>query len=163
MPRPAIMLCAAAAHAYTLKSPLTQPCHEHITSDALRQARASDRQRAANLPTRDEQALIDDVPFAIDEDLRDLGGATLVLAISDNDLKGYSSTDEQQLVPLTADPALQREHCLRRDDEDEPGGSAAALDECRAFILERVAAALDGLDGDGRPDANATHASSTST
>src|SRR5439155_15784939 len=72
-----------------------------------------------------------------------------------NDLKGYSSSDEGTLVPITADPALQREHCLRSDDEDEPGGSAAALAECRDFIHERVAEALAGLGSDGRPDPGA--------
>jgi hypothetical protein len=34
----------------------------------------------------------------------------------------------------------------------EPDGSKTAVDECRAFILERVAQALDGLDPNGTPD-----------
>src|SRR5438445_8632161 len=119
----AITMCAAAAHGYSLKSPVTQPCHEPITAQALRQARALTGNAPPLPPSRDEAALIADIPFALDDDMHDLGGATLVMAIADNDLKGYSSTDEQTLVPLTADPTLQREHCLRRDDEDEPGGS----------------------------------------
>jgi hypothetical protein len=146
------LLVVAPAYGYTLSSPITRGCHELITSEALRTARAQTGNAAPIAPTRDEQALIDDLPSPLEADERDLGGVTLIIGITDNDLKGYSSTDEGQLVPITADPTLQREHCLRRADEDEPDGSRAALDECRAFIHERVAEALAGLDGDGRPD-----------
>jgi hypothetical protein len=151
----AVTLLAGAgrATAYTLASPLTMGCHERITADALRAVRAATGNAAPIAPSRDEEALIDDLPFTLDDDDRDLGGASLIVGITDNDLKGNSSTDENQLVPITADPTLQREHCLRRADEDEPGGSQAALDDCRAFIHERVAEALDGLAADGRPDA----------
>lgn len=143
---------AAPADAYSLSSPITDPCHERITAAALRAARAATGNAQPITPDRDEAALIADIPSPLDDDMRDLGGATLVLAISDNDLKGYKNTDEQALVPITADPELQHEHCLRRPDQDEPDGSVAALAECRAFIHERVAEALAALDGGGRPD-----------
>ena len=150
----AVMATAAPARGYTLFSPITDDCHERITSAALRNARAQTGNARPLPPDANDAALIDDIPFPLEPDMRDLGGATLVLGISDNDLKGYSSTDEFALVPITADPELQHEHCLRRADQDEPDGSAAALVECRAFIHERVGLALDALGSDGEPDSS---------
>jgi hypothetical protein len=42
---------------------------------------------------------------------------------------------------------------LRSSDDDEPDGSARAITNCRAFILERIGQALAGLDASGNPDA----------
>ena len=147
------LLMAAPASAYTVSSPLTAGCHEQITAAALRQAR-SERPNAPPLPaTPDERAFIDDAPFPLDADMRDLAGATLLFAVRDNDLKGASPTDTFDIVPIAADASLQREHCLRGPDEDEPTGSARALADCAAFIHERTAEALDGLDATGAPEA----------
>jgi hypothetical protein len=123
-----------------------------MTTQALRQVRATLATAAPIEPTRDERALIDDAPFAIDADVRDLAGATLLFAVRDNDLKGNDLLDTFDLVPITADPALQREHCLRTPDEDEPDGSMRALADCAAFIAERTADAVDGLGTDGAPN-----------
>ena len=84
--------------------------------------------------------------------MTDLGGATLLVGVRDNDLKGRDSNDLSQLALVHGDPSTQREHCLRNSHEGEPGGSETALLDCRAFIRERVGQALDGLDATGTPD-----------
>ena len=82
----------------------------------------------------------------------DLGGATLLIGTRDNDLKGRSSDNLAYLGAVHGDPNNQDEHCLRSAGQDEPGGSAAAVAACRAYIRGRVAEALDGLGANGAPD-----------
>jgi hypothetical protein len=141
-----------SAHGYTISSSVTAGCHESITSDALREVRLT-RATAAPLPAnRDEQALITDLEFKPDADLADLGGATLLVGVRDSDLKGRDSNDLSELALVHGDPSAQREHCLRNTHENEPDGSKMAVLDCRAFIQERIAQALDGLDATGNPD-----------
>jgi hypothetical protein len=138
--------------AYTVSSPITSGCHERITSEALRTVRL-ELPTAGPLPlTRDERALVDDLQFTPDGDMRDLGGATLLLGVRDNDLKGRSSGDLTMLAGVHGDPHTQQEHCLRNAGQNEPGGSLAALTDCRTYIRGRVVEALDGLDASGAPD-----------
>jgi hypothetical protein len=145
------------AHAYTISSPVGAGCHEKITADALRAVRLelanASAANAAPLPAdRNERALIDDLEFKPPSDMNDLGGATLLVGVRDNDLKGRQSTDLSQLALVHGDPSAQREHCLRNTQEKEPGGSATAVLDCRAFISERIGQALDGLDAASNPD-----------
>jgi len=95
---------------------------------------------------------VDDLQFSIDADMADLAAVTLLVSVRDNDLKGRSSNDLTQLSAVHGDPDSQDEHCLRSKVEDEPGGSEAALSDCRAFIRGKVLDALDGLDANGVPD-----------
>ena len=141
-----------STRAYTVSSPLTAGCHERITSQALRTVRL-ELPTAGPLPlTRDERALVDDLQFTPDGDMRDLGGATLLLGVRDNDLKGRSAGDLTMLAGVHGNPHTQQEHCLRNAGQDEPGGSLAALTECRTYIRTRIVEALDGLDANGAPD-----------
>ena len=138
--------------AYTVSTPLTPGCHERIASEALRTVR-HDLQTAAPIPPNaDERALVDDVEFTPDADMKDLGGVTLLLAARDNDLKGRSGNDLTRLAGVHGNPDNQDEHCLRNRAQDEPGGSQAAVNDCRAFIRGRILEALDGLDANGFPD-----------
>ena len=140
------------AHAYTISSVVSPGCHEQITTEALRAVRL-ELASAAPLPAnRNDRALITDLEFVPASDMSDLGGATLLLGVRDNDLKGRDSNDLSQLALVHGDPGAQREHCLRNSNEDEPGGSEAAVLDCRAFIRERVVQALEGLDATGTPD-----------
>lgn len=140
------------ADAYTISSVLTPGCHEDITTEVLRRVRA-DVPAAAALPTtRDEQALVDDMQFVAAADMKDLGAATLLLSVRDNDLKGRSSDDLTQLAQVHGNPDNQDEHCLRSAGQDEPDGSRAAVESCRTFIRGRFVEALAGLDPDGLPD-----------
>jgi hypothetical protein len=148
----AALAIAGPARAFTISSIVTDGCHEGMTSAALRKVR-TELETAAPLPTtRDEQALIDDVEFSPAADMKDLGGATLLIGVRDNDVQGRDSNDLSQLALVHGDPLSQRLHCLRRSHDPEPGGTESALLECRTFILETVAQALDGLDASGRPD-----------
>ena len=141
-----------AANAYTISNELTAPCHEDITSAALRGVR-KDLPNAGPLAiTNDERALVDDLQFTPDPDMRDLGGATLLAAVRDNDLKGRASDDLSALAEVHGDPANQEEHCLRSSEQKEPGGTKAAVDACRAFIRKRALEAIGGLDAKGAPD-----------
>jgi hypothetical protein len=149
-----LLLCAlpGSTGAYTVSTLLTSACHERITSDALRAVRL-ELATARPLPrTANERALIEDLEFTPPPDMNDLGGVTLLLGARDNDLKGRSSNDVTELSQVHGDPANQDEHCLRNKDQDEPGGSEAALADCRKFIRDRIGEALDGLDAGGAPD-----------
>jgi hypothetical protein len=147
-----LALTPETAGAYTVKNTLSRGCHEEITSAALRAVR-DQFSIAAPLPaTSDEQALIGDLQFTPDGDMMDLGGATLLMAVRDNDLKGRGSEDLTQLAAVHGNPDGQQEHCLRSQEQDEPGGSEAAVAACRDFIRGRIVEALDGLDADGKPD-----------
>ncbi len=140
------------AHAYTISSAITAGCHEKITTEALRAVRL-ELTSAAPLPAdRNERALIDDLEFTPASDMTDLGGATLLVGVRDNDLKGRDSMALSQLAMVHGDPNAQEEHCLRRSHEEEPGGTATAVVDCRAFIVERIGQALAGLDATGTPD-----------
>jgi len=144
---------SGAARAYTIASAISSGCHERITADALRAVRLELATAAPLAADRNEQALIDDVEFPVPADLGDLGGVALLLGVRDNDLKGRASNDVTELALVHGDPALQREHCLRSLDDDEPAGSETAIAHCRDFIRERIAQALEGLDAAGMPDA----------
>ena len=150
----AVLLAPTWAHSYPTSSKVSKGCHEDITSLALRTARL-DRPAAAPLlgTTRDDDALIDDMPFDLEEDMRDLGAASLLTGVRYNDLKGRGPNEVDRLAQIHGDPKLQQEHCLRAPDQDEPNGSDAALVACRGFIREKVQDALEGLDEAGFPDA----------
>jgi MYXO-CTERM domain-containing protein len=148
----AVALVPRGAHAYTIANELSQGCHEEITSDALRAVRAQLSTAPALHASENDQALIDDLQFTPPSDESDLGGATLLIGVRDNDLQGRSSDDLAQLAAVHGNPDGQQEHCLRSQAEDEPTGSAAAIADCRAFILGKIQAALAGLDATGTPD-----------
>jgi MYXO-CTERM domain-containing protein len=141
-----------SALAYSTKTVVSDGCHEEITQSAVHRTRAELGPVDALTPTRDERALIDDLPFELASDLRDLGAATLVLGNHYVDFRGNEPDDLDQLAPLHGDPGHQREHCLRSDTQDDTAGSKAALAECRAVIREKIEAALAGLADDGSVD-----------
>jgi MYXO-CTERM domain-containing protein len=147
-----VLIVPGSTGAYTISSIISHGCHEEITSAALRTVRV-DLPTAAPLPvTANDQAFIDDVQFTLEPDMRDLGGAALMVSVRDNDLKGRSSTDLTELGEVHGNPDNQDEHCLRSRPQDEPDGSQAAVNDCRAFIRGRVVEALAGLDSTGAPD-----------
>ncbi|MBA2541764.1 MAG: hypothetical protein H0V17_19125 [Deltaproteobacteria bacterium] len=128
-------------------------CHEPITAEALRLARAKVATAPVVDPTRDEAALIAGVLFAPPKDfIDDLAGMTLLLAVRDNDLKGINPLSSFKLIQVHGDPETQDEHCIRGPDDDGPTGDQAALTACRDFIRTTATAALDGLDAAGMVD-----------
>ncbi len=147
-----VVAATGTARAYTIQTHFTGKCHEKLTAQALRTTRMALEMAATPPATEDEQALIDDLQFAPDDDMKDLAGVTLLVGVRDNDLKGESQDDLSVLAGIHGNPDTQLEHCLRSLDQDEPGGSAAAVADCRAFIRGRILEALDGLDASGNPD-----------
>ncbi|MEM9694316.1 MAG: MYXO-CTERM sorting domain-containing protein [Myxococcota bacterium] len=139
----ATLFVAAASYAYQYDSPITDGCHEGFVTDALRVLR-SDGMSAAILPaTADEALFVADLPFGVPGDMRDPGAATLLVAVRDLDLKGRSGIDTEELAAVHGEDDSQREHCLRRSGHDEPTGTEAAIAECRAYIRERLFAAIE--------------------
>jgi hypothetical protein len=145
-------LGARPARAFTISTLLTEGCHENMTTEALRNVRAAFSTAAPIPATHDERTLIDDLEFTPPPDMRDLGGASLLVGARDNDLHGRDSNDLTELAQVHGDPTLQRQHCLHGSHDAEPGGTADALADCRAFILDMVSQALGALDAAGRPD-----------
>ncbi len=143
---------AGSTSAYTISTIFTPGCHERLATEALRAVRLELPQSAPISATNDERALIGDLEFTPAQDMKDLGAATLLVSVRDNDLKGRASDDLSLLAQVHGNPDNQDEHCLRSAAQDEPSGSQAAVDDCRNFIRGRVAEALDGLDANGAPD-----------
>src|SRR5207249_9366567 len=100
-------------NAYALHSILTDGCHERLSSDALKQVRRELSLGSAEGSGRDDAALLDDLPFPVDPQLRDIAAAALILGNRDNDLKGSSFRDWLHLAAVQGAPLAQREHCLR--------------------------------------------------
>lgn len=146
------LLVGGGASAYSYESAVAPGCHERFTMEALRAVRARLATAPLEVPGSQDAALIADLPYTLDPDMKDLSGATITIGARDNDLKGHGPAEVGQLAMVHGNPAGQREHCLRAIADDEPAGSAAALESCKAFIRERVSDALDGLDDSGVPD-----------
>jgi MYXO-CTERM domain-containing protein len=149
----AAALCISGhASAFSIETSVTAGCHESITASALRGVRAIVPNAPPIAPDDDELALIDDLPFTLDDDLRDIGSASLLIGARDNDIKGYGVISIDEISQVQGDPLTQHEHCLRSAGEDEPGGTQSALLDCKQFIRDRVLRAMDGLDAAGAPD-----------
>ena len=108
---------AIGAHAFKIQSPVSFGCHEAITAEALRRLREEFSTAKALPTTANEMAFINDLEFTIPSDLKDLGAATLLSAVRDNDLKGRSSNDFRDLAFVHVDPKFQIEHCLSSPDQ----------------------------------------------
>jgi hypothetical protein len=101
--------------------------------------------------TPDDASLISEAPFTIDGDLRDIKAFAFLAGIRDNDLKGHAPTDTTSLATVHGNPNGQREHCLRRSENDEPNGTLEVIAECRAWIEELLDNAIDaGPDSSSR-------------
>jgi hypothetical protein len=143
------------AAAYSLGSLASEACHERLTLNALRAVRADvATARPSIAPTGGEQALVDDMPIEMPDDLDDFEAATLVLSNRDIDLNGVEPGALTELATVQADPDRQTQSCLRRAEHDDPGGGLQALGACREFIASKVRSAVQGLRSDGTLDAS---------
>jgi hypothetical protein len=151
----ALLLTANSAAAFTIQSPATRGCHEEVTIDAWRRTQAALPEATAALPSSgDDAALIRDVPFTVPEDLQEIGLVTLLLGVRQNDISDLAATGLSDLAQVNSDPSAQRAHCLRSPNEDEPLGTERALDDCHAYILEELTAAIDALGSSTVPNAS---------
>jgi len=148
----ALATFSTGARAYTVSSLITHGCHEQITTDALREVRLEFVTAPPIPPDTNERALIDDLQFTPAGDMSDLGGASILIGMRDNDLKGQSSADLTELALVQGDPTKQFEHCLRGPNDKEPTGTQTTVAQCQAFILQRFSEAIATLDANGVPD-----------
>ena len=148
-----VCLVPQQASAFQTGSPATEGCHERLTTRAWNSARAALPETTAPLPSRgDDEALISDVAFKVPKSMNHIGGVSLLLGVRDNDVKEHGPTDLKNLAPEASDPKGQQEHCLRAPEQDEPTGSAEAVESCRSYIRETLLSSLDALDEQGKPD-----------
>lgn len=151
----AVLCASAGARAYTIQSTATKGCHELVTREAWEATERELPETTAPLRSSgDDEALMNDLDFDLPKSRHEIGFATLILGVRDNDVKQHGPNDLEALSPIASDPTLQPEHCLRAPDQDEPNGSRDAVAACRDYIRGQLLAALDGLDQQGRPDAN---------
>ena len=140
----AAMLVSASAHAYSYESLISDGCHEGLAKDTIRAARAQyPGVVGPSATTSDDASLIAEAPFTVDDDLRDIEAFAFLAGIRDNDLKGHAPTDTTTLATVHGNPDGQREHCLRRSENDEPNGTLEVITECRAWIEELLDNAID--------------------
>jgi len=150
-----VALLASPAHAFTVQSPATRGCHEEVTIEAWRRTVADLPERTMEpAPTREDTALIRDVPFDVPEDLQQIGLVTLLLGIRQNDIADLATTSLSDLAQVNSDPRAQRQHCLRAPGQNEPNGSKEAHADCQDYIREELRAAVSALGDDGLPDAS---------
>jgi hypothetical protein len=154
---------SGAAHAFTVGSAITDGCHEDLSLQALAGARAELVARGAGdaapvwPPTHEERAIATDLPAPLDADSTDdLAALALVIGVRAPDLGALRPGDLEELTQVHGAPANQDRHFLRRPDQDGEEGSMAAALDARAQLREQALAALEGLDGAGRPDRQAT-------
>lgn len=150
-----LLATGADARAFPTESAVAPGCHEAITMRSLRSTRAVRAEaRPLDPVTPDDRAFLDDQQFDIDADMTDLGAVALLTGVRFPDLRGQAPNEVDELAKVHGDASRQREHCLRAIEHDEPSGTEAALRECRAFIREKIADALDGVDASGVPTAS---------
>lgn len=125
---------------------MTSGCHESITLDGLAESGWPDGPQPALDESNDR--LLDDLPFSIPDASRDPLTAALLIGVRFNDIQENAPSDIAALVHVHNDPDDQPAHCLRQPGHDFAAGDQGALDACRDFILEQVAMALEGGDGD---------------
>jgi hypothetical protein len=144
-----------AAMGYTCGSLMTPACHEKITASALRLVRAQ-TSAGAPIALRDktDRALISELPFEVDDDLRDLAAVTLLLGNRWVDFGDLLSRDMDRLAFVQEDPKVVMEHGLRGidDDEDNDGAKRAIAATYACIQTWSGWAVTAGLDDSGLPD-----------
>lgn len=130
-----LVLFSRHAQAFTFESAVSKGCHERLTADSIRFAGAN------NLGPADP-ALVDDLPFHVDADMRDQGAIAALIGVRDNDLKGNDPLDLFELAQVHGNSHHQDEHCLRQSNDNEPDGTSNAISRCRQYIRDTLVSAL---------------------
>jgi hypothetical protein len=71
------------ARAYSYYTFATEGCHERISAEALRRVRDELPAAGPLRTTERDEVIIDELPFPVAEDMRDIGAATLLLGVRD--------------------------------------------------------------------------------
>lgn len=138
----ALTFHAELAWAYSIETLVTHGCHEEVTAKAVIAARAQGADLTVRpASTRDERALLDDLPFIPPAGVADLDGVTALLGVREPDLDGNEPTDLYEVSEVQALESVQPAHCLRRRRDDGEQGNRDALGACRARIHDELAIA----------------------
>lgn len=144
-------LHASPVGAYTIQSGLTEGCHERITAEAFVAFLDAPAWAEVVVPEGDtwrklaqplNQWLLDEA--LIEEDLPESELFilfSLVVGVRAPDTNGRSSSDlaTQRSIHASPHPEAQYVHGLRAPEDDEPGGSQAAVSGTRASIRRSFA------------------------
>ncbi len=155
------LLClTASAHAFSISSGFTSPCHEPITGAAYAEFLLDLPTRAITVPPGEEWRRLSTFmldAFGIDPSEVDSAQrfllVSLVVGVRSPDTDGHSVLNLQSLRELHADPDAkgQYAHCLRGPDDDHSEGNAAAIEGTREVIrelIDQAATALASTPGD---------------
>jgi hypothetical protein len=126
------VLASRPARAFQIESPVTASCHEELTTRAVTAAGFPDIARAPR-GTEDQRRAMNDLTFSLTS--RDIWTMALLFGVRSNDIRDFAPKDTSALSGVHNDPLDQPAHCMRRPEDDGPGGDASALAACRAFIV----------------------------
>ena len=152
MTRPLLLplLLVAPAHAFTILTPASEPCHEDIAlsafqSDALAPVVDALAARISAPTDRATRAFVDDVAklYAIEErdPRRRFVLASIVIGVRAPDTRGFAVIKLNETRTVHIDDDNQADHSLRRSGHDGGEGNAAAITDAREGLMEKVRAA----------------------
>lgn len=136
-----VLLCASNALAFSTESSVRDGCHEAMTVAAVRAAGWPNGEVPPPLGDL-ERRIIDDAAFDVGAEAYDPWMVAMMLGNRHVDLRGNERSDFVALAREAARPDRQREHCLRMPEHDGEQGNVAAIEACRAFIMEQVELAV---------------------
>jgi hypothetical protein len=153
----ATLALGAAAHAYTIGSSVTDPCHEQITLDSLERVAppviepgGTDPERWRELAAYTRRVLSEEAQSNPSADAIFLAA---VLGVRHPDLLGNAPIDLSALRHVHLDDSHQASHFLRRSVDDGRDGGERAVEASRARLEELVDASAVAYASD--PDGHA--------
>lgn len=140
------LISATAAHAYTIGSAFSDPCHERITAAALGRVSIdlsdtddrrppileSERRLAGWLRERLGEASIEQP--AVDERVLN----SLLIGVRHPDVEGWQLRDLASIRSLQLDLNGQSAHFLRSDTDVDEAGNESAAARSRAYVLSLI-------------------------
>src|SRR5687767_1474229 len=122
-------------------SAFVKDCHTTITTDVLTRASWPLGREPPPL-TGDHVHLVNELSVDVAPEAQNLWALAVLVGNQYTDQGPYRRDDIASVAQYNALPELQREHCIRRAEDDGPDGDAGALAACKAFILEELELAL---------------------
>ncbi len=138
------------AHAFTIASAFSDPCHEQATFEAFRRERPiPPGTQPPGTPDQDAtwieiaHYLEDDLGLRFSSDVDRMVLVSALIGVRFPDQKGFAIVDLENIREIHLAEQGQEDHALRHMDQDGDEGSPAAVDETRAHILEVLGRAYE--------------------
>lgn len=147
----ALLLLALPAHAFTILTPASKPCHEEITLSAFESDALAPLVDAlvenATAPTDEvTRGFVDEVVQLYDIETRDPRRrfvlASLVIGVRDPDTRGFAVIKLNETRTVHIDDDNQSDHSLRQSGFDGELGNREAIADVREGLHSRREAAL---------------------